>query len=62
MKIFLLIAIIEAQAISSIESIEMASLTQCSEIREAFYSPGRILMCVESAVPLPETRPKKKSG
>jgi hypothetical protein len=59
MKIFLIIATIEAQAISSIESIEMASLTQCSEIREALFAPGRILMCVESVVPRPERRPPK---
>jgi hypothetical protein len=56
-KIFLIIAMIEAQAISSIESIEMASLAQCSEIRAALALPGRILLCVESVVPRPERRP-----
>jgi hypothetical protein len=59
-KILLLIAMISPGLEPSVKAIEMTTLKQCAEVREALYSRGRILMCVESAVPLPEIRPKKK--
>lgn len=60
MKILLLIAMISPGVEPSIEAIEMTTLKQCAEVREALYSRGRILMCVESAVPLPKERAKVK--
>jgi len=59
-KILLLIAMISPGVEPSIKAIEMTTLKQCAQVREALYSRDKILICVESAVPLPETRPKKK--
>ena len=59
-KILLLIAMISPGVEPSIEAIEMTTLKQCVEVREALYSRGRILMCVESVVPLPKERARVK--
>tara|TARA_R110000737_G_scaffold126441_2_gene158998 strand:+ start:318 stop:512 length:195 start_codon:yes stop_codon:yes gene_type:complete len=60
-KIFLLIAMITPDVVPSVRSIEMTSLKQCAEIREALFSRGRILMCVESVVPQPEKRARHEA-
>ena len=60
MKVFLLIAIVSAGAVQTVQSVGMTTLKQCAEVREALYTPRRILMCVESAVPLPKKRARVK--
>lgn len=60
MKVLLLIAMISPGVEPSVRSIEMTTLKQCAEIREALYSRRLMLMCVESAVPLPKKRARVK--
>lgn len=56
MKVLLLIAVVAQGSEPSVHAIEMTTLAQCSEVRAALYMPGRILMCIESVIPLPKPR------
>jgi hypothetical protein len=55
-KVFLLIVTVSAGAVQTVQSVGMTTLEQCAEVREALYRPRSMLMCVESAVPLPKKR------
>ena len=57
LKVYLIVAAIGFGNVADVESIEMSTIKQCSEVRETLYVAGRMLMCVKIAVPLPEQRP-----